>query len=311
MADEVTAVQAEGWKWVLPEIQPDYSTRYTRVYPRPDGDRLAYAPEDMEKAGARVRLEHDGTLRIERGLVHPDDAKEDATPTHRQGAERGALPAAMVAELTAHRTAALRLELSRNPAVALAATVQALALPLFYPGSRSCLAVRAEHEHLERHAKALDDCPAHAAMQAERERWGDLLPGDAADLFGWCLAQPQDVLLDLLAFLAACSVNAVQAKGDSPASDRLTHADQLAGALSLDMSEHWKPTADGFYARLTKPILAKMVADAGVSPGVAIASLPKKEAAAVAARALAGTEWVPEVLRSPHTPECTLHAAAA
>lgn len=302
MADEVSAVQAEGWKWVIPEIQPDYSTRYTRVYPRPDGDRLAYAPEDMAKAGARVRLEHDGTLRIERGLVHPDDAKEEADPTHRQGPERGSLPAAMVAELTAHRTAALRLELSRNPAVALAATVQALTLPLFYQGSRSCLAIRAEHEPLARHAQALDDCPAHAAMQAERERWGDLLPGDAADLFGWCLAQPQDVLLDLLAFLAACSVNAVQGKGDSPASDRLTHADQLAGALSLNMSEHWKPTVDGFYTRLTKPILAKMVADAGLSPGVAIAGLPKKDAAAVAARALAATGWLPEVLRAPANP---------
>lgn len=258
-----------------------------------------------------MRLEHDGTLRIERGLVHPDDAKADAAPTHRQGPERGALPAAMVAELTAHRTAALRLELSRNPAVALAAMVQALALPLFYQGSRSCLAIRADHEPLARHAKALDDCPAHVAMEAERERWGDLLPGDAADLFGWCLTQPQDVLLDLLAFLAACSVNAVQVKGDSPASDRLTHADQLAGALSLDMSEHWTPTVDGFYARLTKPILAKIVADAVLSPGVALATLSKKEAAAVAARALAGTGWVPEALRVSSTARVGNDMAAA
>lgn len=311
MADEVSAVQAEGWKWVLPEVQPDYSTRYTRVYPRPDGDRLAYAPEDMAKAGARVRLEHDGTLRVERGLVHPDDAKDDAAPTHRQGPERGALPAAMVAELTAHRTAALRLELSRNPAVALAATVQALALPLFYAGSRSCLAIRCESERLNRHAKFLDDCPAHDAMEAERERWGDRLPGDAADLFGWCLAQPQEVLLDLLAFLAACSVNAVQVKGDSPTSDRLTHADQLASAVALDMRAHWEPTVRGFFGRVTKPMLGKMLADAGVSPSRPLEGLPKMVAAAVAGLALTGAGWLPEVLRTPVPQGGTRHAEAA
>jgi ParB family transcriptional regulator, chromosome partitioning protein len=218
MADAVAAVQAEGWQWVIPEATRDYSTRYSRIYPQPEGGTLRYAPEDMARAGARVLLEHDGTLRVERGLVHPDAVKAEAkaATAEQAGQARAALPASMVAELTAHRTAALRLELSRNPAVALAATVQALAVALFYPGSHSCLAIRADSEPLARHAVALDDCPAHAAMATEARLWGEQLPDDPATLFAWCLAQPQELLLDLLAFLAASSINAVQMKGDSP-----------------------------------------------------------------------------------------------
>ncbi|MDE1148630.1 MAG: ParB/RepB/Spo0J family partition protein [Azospirillaceae bacterium] len=170
MADTVTAVQAEGWKWVIPEIEPDYSTRYSRVYPQADGEGMAYAAEDKARAGARVRLEHDGSLRVERGLVHPDDASADTKPAGARPANTD-LPATLVAELTAHRTAALRLELARNPAVALAATVHALALPLCYGQERgTCLAIRSQSANLARHAKAPGECPAHAAMEAEGER---------------------------------------------------------------------------------------------------------------------------------------------
>jgi len=54
--------------------------------------------------------------------------------------------------LTAHRTVALRIELARNPAVALAATVHGLALSLVYNANSSgCLIVRASSEYLENH----------------------------------------------------------------------------------------------------------------------------------------------------------------
>jgi hypothetical protein len=53
-------------------------------------------------------------------------------------------------------------------------------------------------------------------MDDEATKWTGQLPDDPADLWAWCLAQPQDMLFDLLAFLAALSVNAVQSKHDSP-----------------------------------------------------------------------------------------------
>jgi hypothetical protein len=44
------------------------------------------------RSGARVLLEHDGTLRIERGLVHPDDMPA-------QGKAEGAVPRGAVARI--------------------------------------------------------------------------------------------------------------------------------------------------------------------------------------------------------------------
>lgn len=256
LAEAVETVQAEGWKWGVAEITRDYGTHFGRVYPQPvEGeDAMAYLPEDMARSGARVLLEQDGTLRIERGLVHPDDmpcrTADDGEPegaAPRRTADPADLTATIVEELTAHRTAALRVELARNPAIALTATVHALTLAVVYGGgaSGSCLALRGSSETLARHLKAEEDSPAHQALTDLGEQWGDRLPGDPAALWDWCLVQPQDVLLDLLAFASALSVNAVRAKQDRPDRDRLTHADQLAHAVDLDMRQWWTPAWKG------------------------------------------------------------------
>jgi ParB family chromosome partitioning protein len=316
LADAVEAVRAEGWKWVIAETTRDYSTHYGRVYPQQvEGeDAMAYTLDDMARAGARVLLEHDGTLRVERGLVHPDDLPalgkaEGAAP--RGKADPADLSPTMVEELTAHRTAALRIELTRNPAVALAAAVHALTLTAAYGGGAgaSCLALRASSEPLARHLKATDDSAAHQAMADEGDRWGDRLPGDPADLWDWCLAQPQDVLLDLLAFATALSVNAVRGKQDRPDSDRLAHADRLADAIGLDMHQWWTPSVDGFFSRLPKATLAHAVRDAGKRGAKDIPGMKKDVAARHTAQALAGTGWLPEPLRQPATSAALAEAA--
>ena len=76
---------------------------------------------------------------------------------------------------------------------------------------------------------------------------------------GWCLDQTQDVLLDLLAFLAALSVDAVQTKQGRVG--RHTHADRLAGKLALDMTRWWTPSVEGFYELLPKAALVKAVTE--------------------------------------------------
>ncbi|WP_158932688.1 hypothetical protein [Acidisphaera sp. S103] len=103
----------------------------------------------------------------------------------------------------------------------------------------SCLAIRTSSEDLSRHMQTPDDGLAHPAMAAEGERWGDRLPDDPDDLWGWCLDQSQATLLDLLAYLAALTVNAVRGRQDSPDNDRLAHADQLVEGLGLDTARIW------------------------------------------------------------------------
>jgi ParB family chromosome partitioning protein len=307
----VAMVKAEGWKWAKAEIERDHSVAYRRVWPIDTDDEAedapeVYSPEEMTQAGAIVRIGRGGTVEIMRGLVHPDDMQRDerdggATPSaEKKKAEPGELSAVLVEDVSAHRTAALRLELARNTHVALASVVHAMALPLVHGEhgiASTCLALRTSSENLERHVAIMEDCTAHAELAKEAERWGDHLPGDAADLFGWCLAQPQDVLLDLLAFLAAQSVNAVETKHDHTKSARLDHANDLAEALCFDMAQHWTPSVDGFYGRVSKATLLHIVTETRAPMQVSISELKKKDAARYVAKAMQGIAWLPASFR--------------
>ena len=86
-----------------------------------------------------IGIGHDGALDIRRGLIRPEDkaaakkagkAKKGSTGP-KDKSETPPLPAALVENLTAHRTAGLQAMLAGNPKVALAAVVHALALDAF------------------------------------------------------------------------------------------------------------------------------------------------------------------------------------
>lgn len=93
-------------------------------------------------------LENHGQVVIYRGLVRPEDkkkmkqsAKSASDGQHEEGSDQGgcnrsdasALSAALVEDLTAHRTAALRAVLATRPDVALVAVAHSLALRVCYP----------------------------------------------------------------------------------------------------------------------------------------------------------------------------------
>ena len=90
---------------------------------------------------------------------------------------------------------------------------------------------------------------ASEALDRANMQWGDCLPGNPHDLWKWCLQQPQDILLDLLACCAACTV---QSKSDSVDNERSLHADRLAAALRLDMAVWFTPTAANYFRRISK-----------------------------------------------------------
>ena len=135
-----------------------------------------YDPDDMARAGAFVSIERDGSLRIERGYVRPEDepvvevesvgAAEtpdagNAGPNGDSEADPNApgsnvvpigagsgddddedgevvkpLPDRLVAELTAWRTLALQDAFAQNPSTAFATVLHAFVLDCFYHASR-------------------------------------------------------------------------------------------------------------------------------------------------------------------------------
>ena len=262
-------------------------------------------------AGAVIGIDHDGALDIRRGLIKPEDkaaakkadrvknaakigSKSNSVPG--SGAGQG-FSAALIEDLTAHRTAALQAVLADNPRVALAAVVHALALDCLYtPVEKSCVRIKATMTCLTNSAEGIDDTKAHKQFAATTKTATKGMPKDPEKLWGWLIKQEQKTLLAILAVCAACAVDAVQKKHDPAPSD---HADQLAAVLKLDMAEYWQPTAAGYFARVSKQqALAAVNEGAGKEAAENLAELKKDELTKEAEKRLKGSGWLPAILRA-------------
>lgn len=184
--------------------------------------RPVYAPDDRARAGVIVSLAHGGEVRIDRGFVKPEDelppeeSDGEDGPEERQAAGPKPLSERLVADLTAHRTAALRDQLAQAPEAALIAVTHTLALSAFFPHSdASCLELRFVSTGLGGHASDYAESPAGVAIQGRHDTWAERLPQDAGELWDAVVALAPDDRLDLLAHCVSLSVNAVRTPGRS------------------------------------------------------------------------------------------------
>ncbi|MCC6206448.1 MAG: ParB/RepB/Spo0J family partition protein [Hyphomicrobiales bacterium] len=250
-------------------------------------------------AGVIVGLRHGGDIRIERGLVRPEDrpARPKDKPERSEPAKPAvALSAKLVEDLTAQKTAAIAAELMHRPDTALAAVVHALALPVFYTCTTDWLSLQisARKTGLRKPMADADSCKGLTALEAEADRWKGRLPGNPTDLWSWCFEQPRETLLDLLAVIAAHTVNAIVTKHERPKA----HADMLARAGSLNVADYFTPTAENFFSRINGASIQAAISEAkGVAPAPGWAKLKKAELAKLAERQIAETGWLPEPLR--------------
>ena len=151
-------------------------------------------PDELKaRAGAVVYLSHEGKAEIERGLIRPEDGDrhDDEGQHEATGAdattERSTFPASLIEDLTAQKTAALRIETARSPGIALALVVHALAMDVYYGYGDSVLKLRLTQRSLRPAIKEHESCSALMALEAERERIVAMLPEDSATLWSWCL----------------------------------------------------------------------------------------------------------------------------
>lgn len=293
-----------------------------------DARPITFDPQEVARAGAFVSIAHDGTVRIERGYVRPEDelavepevAAEDTGPRLVAAAATRAGDAVMadapmpepeedeglsaisdrlMTELTSHRTLGLRQALGERPDVAFLAALHALTLKSFYRyGSDSCLELDLKSVAFSAQAPGLSDSASAAAIHARHEGWAKVLPKDSADLWEALRDWDSDSRSGLFAHVVSLSVNAVhEAWNRRPRA--LNHADQLARAVDLDMAAAgWKPTVDNFLGRVTKARILQAVSDAkGPRAAERIAHLKKGDMAREAEALLADTGWLPEPLR--------------
>ena len=268
-----------------------------------------YRPEDIAIAGVFICPGHDGELRIERGFVRAEDWKaklsagNNAKPDGetRQTDQGKPLSEKLVAELTAYRTVGLRNALAEHSATALTAVVHALAAAAFYSGSdrSSCLEIAPRSASLTAHAPGIDECPAMTAIAERHAAWERRMPEDAAQLWDFVARLDQAGQVELLAHCASLSLNAMHLPKHRTEAAALAHADVLAETLGLDMTATWTPTAANYFGRVSKERIVEAVRE-GVSVEAAanIAGMKKLAMAEVAERRLAGTGWLPELLRT-------------
>lgn len=320
--DELTA-RIEAYAEGDPEIAAD-EARLAGIEQHMEAIRDAaenFRAEEQALAGCLVAIAYDGSLQVTRGLVKPEDRKAldrlrrgdqngddagetPALPDAPESAEPSGYSATLIEELTAIRTAALRVELASRPEIALAAILHPLVLRCFHDGYQylrmdSAIEVRGERKALDPCIKEPDACRALAGWKEIVDGWGYRLPGDPVDLWEWLIEQPTDVLTDLLAVVTAANLNAVSARHDASRS-RIEQADQIAKTVNLDMRAWWTPDA-GFLARLSKSTIASIMREAGCSEDAARATerAPKAEAVAQATRELDGKGWLPAPLMLP------------
>lgn len=260
--------------------------------------------ETLAVAGAIVTVDGAGHIEIKRGLIRPGDAKAarkaaKANKASTPGSEKP-LPATLIAELTAQKCAALSVELIKRPDIALSAVVHALAETLYVSSERqSCLRLTLQRSPIGQSLFDPEACKALRVHNAAHKHWASRLPKDVSGLWNWCLEQKRATLLDLLAFMAADSVDCISSKHAHHSAAQLAHADALASTVNLDIAAWYRPTADGYFGKISKPAIIAAIAEAtGKQAAPARAKLTRADLAKRAAKMIAPTNWVPAQMRA-------------
>ena len=290
---------------------------------------LAFEPAEISRAGAFVSIAPDGSLRVERGYVRPEDElpvndepaeageqfsvaganrdddsiSSDTEPMAEPEEEEGLSPISdrLMTELTAHRTLGLRHALGEQPEIAFLAALHVLTLKTFYQyGSDSCLELDLKSIGFGAQAPGLNDSLCARAISTRHDDWAKVLPKEATELWDTLGEWDRDRRTALFAHVVSLSVNAVhEAWNRRPRA--LAHADRLAQAVDLDMTvAGWRPTVDNFLGRVTKARILQAVTEAKGQPAAdRIAHLKKGDMASEAEMLIADSGWLPEPLRTP------------
>lgn len=266
--------------------------------------------EVLAIGGAVVSIDYEGGLRIDRGLIRPEDRKAQAagdssgTNTGEAPAPRKMISDRLMETLTAHRTMALRAVLMDRPDIALVSVVHALMIDVFYGASSYNRPTALELSIDQRGRLAplagegIDGSPAQVALNQRHGQWVLRIPACHSEAWEWLVEQDQETVLQLLAYCSAQMVNAVRHAHSNAFDGRLVASNNMAATLGLDMADWWQATKESYFAAVPKAAILDAVSEA-VSPEAAgrLAGFKKADLAAEAELQLAGTRWLPAPLR--------------
>lgn len=270
---------------------------------------LDYAPDVRAVAGAIVTVDRQGDAVIHRGLLREAEAKalrtlerlrqsfagegveDDPESEDVEPPKAANLSDRLAQRLSAHRTAALRIEVARHPQVALVHGMVQAVLQEHHYGHAQPLGVHLTvKDRLGDLAPDWPESPAVIAQHELQRAWRERLPQDGGELFSALLAMPQEELVQLLAVCGAASVDVV-----TPRAVRHQPGEELARAVGLDMAAWWKPTAEGYFNYVSKAVILEAVRQFAPEHVTRLSTLKKANIASEAERLADGTGWMPTV----------------
>ena len=280
-----------------------------------------YSPTVKAAAGAIVTIDRNGQAVIHRGLMREAEAKAlrtlerlrqgfsgEEAENDDEGEDDGHPKTAAVSDrlaqrLSAHRTAALQIEVAQHPQVALAALVHGMVQTVLHGshyGHDLPLGVSLKVQtRLEGMAPDWPESRAAVALRELQQVAGEALPQDSPELFAALLVKSQDELVRLLAVCVASTVDVVTHR----ATPRQP-GEELAQAVGLDMAVWWQPSAKGYFQHVPKAAILQAVGEYAPEQASRLAKLKKADIAREAERLANGTGWMPAIFKA-ETPEAT------
>ncbi|MGK5081544.1 ParB/RepB/Spo0J family partition protein [Janthinobacterium sp. HLX7-2] len=254
--------------------------------------------DDAALAGAVVVIDERGALVVKRDLIRPTDKVKMAVLTGVNGNSvkprrtKSVHSDRLTHELTSQRTAALQAEMMDQGEVALrylTYTLMRRVLQTYADGTAAKISLTRPML-----ADVVKKGAAAQAFDARRQELVERLSttNDSESWLAWLTGQPQAVVLEMLAFCVASSLDTTQQR-EGPCADYAV----LATALRLDMGKWWKPTAADYFNHVSKEqMMAVLTQAVSAESAVPLEKMKKAAAAEAAERTLAGTVWLPPAL---------------
>ncbi|MDD8724818.1 ParB/RepB/Spo0J family partition protein [Escherichia coli] len=265
----------------------------------------AWTPEMRSGSGVVVSWCY-GNVCVQRGvqLRSEDDVADDADRTEQMqekaSVEEISLP--LLTKMSSERTLAVQAALMQQPDKSLALLAWTLCLNVFGSGAYSSpvrIYLECGHYSLTSAAPSGKEGTAFMALMAEHFRLAALLPDEWERDMTTFLSLSQEVLLSLLSFCTACSLNGVQTRECGHTSR--SPLDSLETAIGFHMRDWWQPTKANFFGHLKKPQIIAALNEAGLSGAARDAEKMKKgDAAEHAEFHMKDNRWVPGWMCAPH-----------
>jgi ParB family chromosome partitioning protein len=265
--------------------------------------QLVYTPEQKARSGVLIAIDAIGELSINAGLLERSALKQtvDQGEATTEPVDPDKVSGSLQEELTAQRTVAIRAELMARPDVALVAITHRLAGHFCYrsyEGVPAAVMINPIRFGLEPDLPVTVGSKADDRINAAAQSWTNRLPEKVDQLWDWLMQQPKEAVLDLLAFVVAQTIDAVQKPHQASDEAHLRGAKPLSKALALDMANWWAPTSENYFSRIKRDQILGAITEATGKPAPErLNNLKKKDLAAEAESLIAGSRWVPPAIR--------------